>query len=126
MSLTSFNVDTRPYSFIHGGLSGRENSVQYDEDYANIFVLSLPSFEWQRVPASTATMRSQHSCQVIGQSQMVVAGGDDPRYPVYGISQDPWKSALGIFDLSELQWSTGCDANAQAYSRPQNLINGLS
>lgn len=71
-------------------------------------------------------MRSQHSCQLIGQSQMLVAGGDDPRYPVYGISQDPWMSALGVFDLLELQWSNRYDANAEAYSRPQKLIDGLS
>ena len=117
---------TMAISFIHGGLVSQEGNEPYNEDLANIFMLSLPSFVWHRVDGSTQTMRGSHDCEVIGGRQMLVIGGRNPNSTALYDGQDPWINGLGIFDMTALQWTSGYDAKASPYAQPESIKTYIS
>lgn len=93
-----------------GGSSGR--SVFNDA----VFVLSLPAFHWQKIANAPAVSRRLHSCNIIGNRQMVSVGGQ--LGPPGDLEPDPWDQGLGIFDLSAMEWRDRYDSNAGAYVSP--------
>ncbi|APA12662.1 hypothetical protein SS1G_03685 [Sclerotinia sclerotiorum 1980 UF-70] len=102
--------------FIYGGFHlGDINSYGLDK----VYILTLPAFRWFEAPAIGGTVRSSHRCQIIGKRQMLSIGGHGNDYD----DQDPWKSGMGIFDMSELTWGFNYDANAAAYARPALVTN---
>lgn len=104
-------------SFIYGGYpypTGDEKIA--DEDYEDVFILSLPAFTWFRAPGTSA-MREWHYCDLIGKRQMIVIGGGEPTAAL-GAKPDPWTRGLGIFDITELSWSNSYNASAQPYEQP--------
>jgi hypothetical protein len=50
---------------------------------------------------------------------MLVVGGRDSSSPDTGVVPDQWKNGLGIFDMTDLEWTTRYDAHAAAYAPPQ-------
>lgn len=85
-------------------------------EHADVWVLSIPSFQWHRA-GQRSSGRLGHSCSVAGQRQMVIIGGfrADGRDRVVG---DNWSLGLGVFDLSEMVYKDGYDADASGYTSP--------
>ncbi|KAL9609406.1 MAG: hypothetical protein Q9167_005830 [Letrouitia subvulpina] len=87
-----------------------------------VYVLSLPSFNWQKQNSTPETGRYFHSCSVVGNRQMLAVGGivrnassdiqnDDS-------IQDPWEQAIGVFDLTAMEWRDDYDPHAASYVTP--------
>jgi hypothetical protein len=90
-----------------------------------VHVLSLPSFRWHKQATPPNFGRFMHSCNVIGNRQMVVVGGvviepgvSSDAFTVFGGSADPWEQGIGIFDMSELEWKASYNASAATYVTP--------
>lgn len=109
-----------------------------------VYVLTLPAFRWLKQSGTSAYGRSRHSCNIIGNRQMLVVGG----LPVTlesGIdytAPDPWPNGkldlilptlpieleaanrtdiilgLGVFDMSEMKWASEYDPSAAPYITP--------
>ncbi|KAH0558554.1 hypothetical protein GP486_004787, partial [Trichoglossum hirsutum] len=105
--------------FVYGGHRKDGVTDPVLADFTQVFILSLPSFVWFRVSNSTSQFRSNHDCQLVGGRQMLVIGGRDPSTLVLGSISDNWKNGLGIFDMTDLEWTSGYDAHAAAYVPPQ-------
>ena len=92
-----------------------------------IHILSLPSFRWFKVDYPSSNPRAGHTYTDTDTSQMVLIGGLDPTEAHYGIweafngSSDPWVQAIGIFDMTSLQWKSSYEANAGPYV-PADII----
>lgn len=41
-------------------------------------------------------------------------------------NSDPWEQGLGIFDMTQLQWTNGYDAEAATYQTPQVVSKWFS
>ena len=98
----------------YGSILGPANQ-QYDE----VWVLTLPSFTWQQLDSNHKSPRIGHTCHLVGKRQMLSIGGVDPSMT------DGWKgpdytnwNGLGVYDLSAATWSSGFNASADAYQRP--------
>ena len=99
----------------YGGILG-PGSQMYDE----LWVLSLPAFTWIQLDSSHKSARIGHTCHVVGNRQMLSIGGVD------ATQEDPWSTpdltnwnGLGVFDMSAAKWTSGYDAGAAPYQRPQ-------
>ncbi|KAH0423054.1 kelch repeat protein [Colletotrichum camelliae] len=87
--------------------------------FGDVWILSLPGFVWARA-AYTKTPRAQMGCVVAGQRQLITVGGVNPTLPAnqHLSTKDPLDQGLGIFDLTNLQWKTQYDHDADAYDSP--------
>jgi hypothetical protein len=62
--------------FIYGGASSAWSDDTALEQSDEVFILSLPGFVWFKVDVPhTGGQRAQHTCNLIGNSQMAVVGG---------------------------------------------------
>ncbi|KAI9793855.1 MAG: hypothetical protein M1816_007107 [Peltula sp. TS41687] len=117
--------------FIYGGhvapTEGQNIASKTDEDVARnlaldeVFVLSLPGFNWQKANYTATHPRIAHSCNLVGKRQMAVIGGVNPatRNDSDQITTpDVWTNGIGIFDLSAMQWTDRYNANADNYTTP--------
>ena len=85
-----------------------------------VWVLSLPAFVWVKANYTAQQTRILHTCQVVGNRQLLSVGGHDPNDSKYGYwSRDPWQQGLGIFDLTEMAWTSSYNTNAAPYNTPQ-------
>lgn len=99
-------------------------ALPYDE----VYILTLPAFEWIKVNYPPANPRHGHTCHTIGQRQMLVIGGVDSLASTVSqaaptldkatfVKADQFTQGLAIFDMSALTWSSGYDANASVYQQ---------
>ena len=87
----------------------------------------LTSFHWQKISTSPGYGRYRHTCNVIGNRQMVIVGGQivDPKYADTAsatdntLGPDPWPKGFGIFDLSALEFTSKYDSSAAPYVTPE-------
>ena len=104
----------------------------------SVFVLSLPSFIWQKENSTPDTGRYLHTCNVVGSRQMMVIGGLVTNATVYeseyldlanGVGADSipdsWPQGIGLFDLSEYAWKDSYDSDAKSYVTPDIVKNGI-
>lgn len=82
------------------------------EIFDDLYVLTIPGFYWQAVYNGNSP-RTRHTCEVIGNRQMVVVGGLSNR--ASWTDPDPFLQGLGIFDMTDMNWSPSYNANAAAY-----------
>jgi hypothetical protein len=89
-----------------------------------VHVLSLPSFNWQKV-SDAQYGRFEHSCNVGGNRQMISVGGvvfdrstSADAFNVVGGRADPWNNGFGVFDMVDLEWKSSFDPSADAYVTP--------
>ena len=115
--------------FIYGGtIPGQtKSSTANIRDLDQIFVLSLPSFQWYQADYPPVNARFEHSCNVIGQRQMLIVGGASSKvsWDFNGNNTDPWTKGLNIFDMSAMAWSDGYNANAEAYVTSDMVNAGI-
>ncbi|KAI1495891.1 hypothetical protein F5X99DRAFT_425530 [Biscogniauxia marginata] len=102
--------------FIYGGMSDQIRATSSD-----VHVLSLPGFVFFKSP-SNGTPRSDHGCVVVGKGkrQLLSVGGVDGEFRNYTspTTADPWKQGLGIYDMSEMRWTSSFDPKAADYESP--------
>ncbi|KAK4540210.1 hypothetical protein LTR36_009708 [Oleoguttula mirabilis] len=115
--------------YIHGGYDPGQ-SIMYDD----IYVLSLPSFTWTLVYSGT-TPRFGHTCNTAGKRQMLRTGGslDASMWAVETTGQvpnltmlqcDP-REGVGLFDLTDLTWSSFFNASAPDYELPKVVVDAI-
>lgn len=87
----------------------------FGESDGNVYVLSIPSFQWIRVNEES-NQRSRHHCSLIGNNTMLVVGGITPSYnnprpydPSGCDMTSMFAQGLGIFSLNNHSWSTTYD-----------------
>lgn len=81
---------------------------------------SLPAFHWQVHNTDSQYARVRHSCNVAGNRQMLVVGGQvsDAESTLDALIRDPWPQGVGVYDLAALSWSDSFDADAEPYVTP--------
>ena len=92
-----------------------------------VYVLSIPGFVWFKSSDTSAPSRSGHSCERIGNRQMLSIGGLDPTIGWHDPNSatnpwnktDPWNQTLGVFDMTSLVWTGSYDPQAPPYELPQ-------
>ncbi|KAJ5046758.1 uncharacterized protein L3040_003988 [Drepanopeziza brunnea f. sp. 'multigermtubi'] len=118
--------------FIYAGWGGHLGSaaLPYDE----IYILTLPAFQWIKVPYPPAKPRHGHTCETVGNRQMLVIGGVDtlqdtatnaaPSLDLVTFStRDQFAQGLAIFDMTRLSWANQYDAGAPAYEQSDPVRN---
>jgi hypothetical protein len=80
----------------------------------DVYVLSLPSFWWTRIDVQSE-LRTGQVCHAQG-GQMVVSGGFRNWERA-----DKWEAALGVFDMSRLEWAESYDPDAGNYTMPETV-----
>ena len=125
--LVLFNI----LRFMYGGhndaymnpVATANSSAQAQQSQFNqVYILSLPGFVWFKSNDSSAEARTAHTCELIGNRQMISIGGLNPsksqrvNFAVSGVDSNP--QGLGIFDMVDLKWTNTYDANAAAYEVP--------
>lgn len=98
-------------SFVYGGWDG------FSVVFNDLYVLTIPGFVWFQVTSDEQSTRVEHTCEVIGRRQMAVIGGLSN--PSSWIDPDPFTQGLGVFDMSNMTWSSSYSANADAYETPE-------
>ncbi|KAK2627187.1 hypothetical protein QTJ16_003153 [Diplocarpon rosae] len=112
--------------FIYAGWGSHlgADALPYDE----IYILTLPAFQWIKVPYPPAKPRHGHTCETVGNRQMLVIGGVDTLQDtptnaapsadlVTFATRDQFAQGLAIFDMTSLSWATQYDADAAAYEQ---------
>jgi hypothetical protein len=109
------------HRFILGGSTNStyDQANANDTDYLNVYALSIPAFRWFKSTDSDQVRRAQHSCQLIGNKQMLVIGGTQPSNPLGIAAVEPWPNGLGIFDMSNFTWADSYDPQAPPYEQPE-------
>ena len=106
-----------------GGVSldGLSSLQDINAGFDEVYVLSLPSFVWFKANYTSSDPRIQHTCNIIGERQMLSIGGFDPRAASLSAAYndtDPYWEGMKVFDLTELQWTNYFNANAAPYVAP--------
>ncbi|KAN0078795.1 hypothetical protein V8E54_005308 [Elaphomyces granulatus] len=97
--------------FIYGGTQTSDAPTaerSLDDNFRNVYILTVPAFQWLQAPNQSPIHRVSHTCSIIGGTK---EGG-------FGSRSDPWTNGLGIFDMTTLSWTNAYDATAPAYERP--------
>ena len=100
-------------------------AVAYDE----LYILSIPAFQWFRVRYTAVHPRHGHTCHIVGNRQLLSIGGvDTTQSRSYGstangldfatfTTRDPYPNGLGLFDISALNFSTNYNAHGEPYQQ---------
>jgi LPXTG-motif cell wall-anchored protein len=117
--------------FIHGGdVPGGSGAASNIAALDQIYVLSLPSFQWFEADYTPTMARFGHSCHVVGygQRQLLIVGGApsigswiDTNDNVH----DQWSWGLGVWDMTEMRWSDRYDAQAEPYVTSDVVMQGI-
>lgn len=116
--------------FIHGGaINGILGPQTANSD--QVYVLSLPSFQWFRASYTSVNPRVGHTCQATASGQMIIIGGVDPTYSHRYVGEadasnfppDPWPQGVGVFDMTALKFKDSYQAKAGAYQTPDIIKN---
>ena len=121
--------------FIYGGgiksRAAHDNAASFNTSSTDggVWVLSLPGFVWLKANDTSASQRSDHTCEFAGGRQMISIGGIPTRPPVaqgqyLAMAQpDPFKNNIGVFDMVDLTWKDSYDAKAAPYVRPSAVAS---
>ena len=97
-----------------------DDQMKANEQLDRVSVLSLPGFVWFRANYTPRMARAFHSCNLVGNRQLLSIGGADVRDPSDTSRPNPsdFTQGLGIFDMTRMEWSSGYNANAAPYKTP--------
>ena len=94
-----------------------------------VFILSIPAFQWFQAEYQPAIPRSLHTCHTTNTNQLIIIGGVNPTYTNYwsvGLSnssgyesRDSWAEGIGIFDMTTLKFKDSYEAKAKPYEPPK-------
>ena len=116
------------HRFIQGGWVNDGNFADTavpvaESESADVYVLSIPSFQWLKVNNPSGGARAYGTCHTTGNNQMILVGGFNytnsihPRYD----TPDPWTQQLAVFDMTALQWKDKYEASADPYVTPERV-----
>jgi len=117
--------------FIHGGdVPGGSGATSNIAALDQIYVLSLPSFQWFEADYTPTMARFGHSCHVVGygRRQLLIVGGApsiNSWIDTEGNIHDPWSWGLGVWDMTEMRWSDRYDAQAEPYVTSNVVVQGI-
>ena len=102
--------------FVYGGWDGNfgNDEVRFDE----VYILTLPAFQWVKVDFPAVKPRYGHRCYTVGNRQMMFVGGVDPSQvnaTAAFESKDNVQQGLGVLDMSSLEWMPGLFADEAPY-----------
>ena len=86
-----------------------------------VYILSLPSFVWFKANYTSSDPRAQHTCNIVGNRQMLSIGGYNPSNTSFSAAindTDPFWEGIKIFDLTALRWTNYYNASAAPYTAP--------
>ncbi|KAF6236380.1 hypothetical protein HO173_005471 [Letharia columbiana] len=113
--------------FLYGGQVG---SNIYDNSSASqsinagldeVYVLSLPSFVWFKANYTSSDPRMFHTCNIVGNRQMLSIGGLNPSAASWSAAindTDLFWEGVKVFDLTALQWTNHYNVTAAPYLAP--------
>jgi hypothetical protein len=111
---------------VYAGWNGQLGPVAIPFD--EVYVLSLPSFNWFKADYFAGNPRHALTCEHIGGGQIVTIGGvnttqsgpDDLYKDVFNTA-DPFTQGLGIFDLNTMTWSKSYSSGQTTYSPASSI-----
>ncbi|KAK5165294.1 uncharacterized protein LTR77_009392 [Saxophila tyrrhenica] len=109
--------------FVYGGISD-DVAGSLSLGSGAVYVLSLPSFHWTRQDDTPQNTRRLHTCNLAGNRQMIVVGGEIITANS-NVTKDPWPVGVGVFDLSDMKWRDSYDPSASEYVTPQAVRTHL-
>lgn len=94
-----------------------------------VYILSIPSFRWFQASYTPVNPRGGHTCQATNSGQMIMIGGQNPRYSRHMLGDgdtqnappDPWPQGVGVFDMTSLKFQDSYRAKAGAYKTPDTI-----
>jgi hypothetical protein len=114
---TISTIDSHRCSFIYGGTPEDPKTVPSPplaDEFRNVYILTVPAFQWLQVPNQSPIRWLGHTCTIVGKRQMLSIGGTQEATLK---NQDPWTKGLGIFDMTALSWTNIYDAAARTYEQ---------
>lgn len=116
---TSHTYEILVYAGYYGELGSA--AIPYD----SAFVLTIPGFYWVKANYTPANPRHGLSCNLVGNSQVLITGGvdtlqrnisntEDDYHSAFD-TPDPFTGGLAIFDLSRLMWASSYTAMQEPY-----------
>ena len=103
--------------FMYGGRYGSSSDNQVQDE---VYVLSLPAFQWFKADYLPTDNRVLHTCHAVGR-QLLSVGGVSPSAASFQVSigeEDSFVQGLKVFDMTDLQWTNKWDAATPAYEPP--------
>lgn len=101
---------------VYAGWDGVDVSEGYDE----VFVLSLPSFNWFKADYASEYPRHGLSCEHVGGGQVLTIGGVDTTeketYQTAFNTRDQFDQGLAIFDMTKMAFASSYTANRSEYT----------
>jgi LPXTG-motif cell wall-anchored protein len=99
---------------IHKNNDPYNNYTSYDD----VYVLTIPSFEWTAVYTDGASPRWGHNCHRAGKRQMVTVGGN-----ITNSGDCDWElKGVAFLDLTTVTWGSVFQANSSDYQVAQKLL----
>lgn len=99
---------------MYGG-STRDDGIS-DE----VYVLTLPGFNFLKASSTSSTARFNHACVRIGKRHMLSVGGTRrQRFPESWLEKDAWSRGLGVFDMTQMSWVHRYNDSAEQYESPE-------
>ena len=107
-------------SLVDGSVTPDTNETQHQSSFNQIYVLSLPGFVWFKANDTSGPAKYGHTCENIGNGQMVSIGGLDPSNEFFAAVKDadPFPQGLGIFNMVNLSWAQSFYSDAGPYTAP--------
>lgn len=82
---------------------------------SDVYVLTIPGFNFFKARGDS-TPRFDQACVAVGRGQVLSIGGLAKIVPREGWTDpDPWPNGLGVFDITEMRWKDGYEADGAAY-----------
>ncbi|KAK5624900.1 hypothetical protein RRF57_000616 [Xylaria bambusicola] len=105
---SSYNI------YYYGGYDGLDATENFNDD---VWILSLPSFIWTKIPGTADHARAGHQCLTPYPDQMVSIGGFRP---MSGYSVKCLDSIIEVFNLTEGKWLSSYDPSRwSSYGVPE-------
>lgn len=120
-------MSSSPEIFLYGGHVGdglydvSSTSQKINAGLDEVYILSLPSFVWFKANYTASDPRMLHTCNIVGNRQMLSIGGLDPSAPSLGAAHndtDSFWEGIKVLDLTALQWTNHYNATAAPYTAP--------
>ena len=116
--------------YVMGGLeAGPLGHATGGSTVGSIWVLSIPSFEWVRLPDTSKTpgmdpkARVSPKCQAIGEHYIFYYGGQSTRSYSSTITCDKKANAAFLFDVNILTWTNEFTPNEGTYEIPSQVVD---
>jgi len=116
--------------YVMGGLEGGPlGHATGGPTVGSIWVLSIPSFEWVRLPATSKTPaadpkgRISPKCQAIGEHYIFYYGGKSTSHYSGNATCDKKANAAFLFDVNTLTWTNEFTPNEGTYQIPSQVVD---